>query len=586
MALGYAEYAAKSTLRAQQLEERLSCAETLLSLFDYANELFDEAINSGMRKGSDPKTQEKQETLKQWFRRDRASSGADAPSPPQPRPQQHPPLSSKSKVSQLGLNLNSDLHEALKSQLETPAGHRKLDTARLVSRIVGGFDETTDATLKKSLTDSGGALESIKEALSDRNATGEAALNAYTSMIEGLLLTLPEKRSNLVVARELDGMLGQFEEMLYAYEECIAVRRCGFLIGAYTVSCWWFEIYDLIRRLVLTSVISFVQPRSATQVTTTVLICFATLVLFGIVRPFAYERVLYVAYASYVELFLVAFVGLLLKARRRRRRRRCHHHFSSGRGCFEGRHVLLRAGKRNGQQRPGQLVLQRYHSRVALRYFRHAFAVPTVWHQAERRGQVFGALGQRAGGEADGEQGNEEGAGGSGEGAPPCTCTSARPAPISAACCGADPQRSRLCALGQGMEGVESPDDVRATLDETQDDIRDYESDQDEQQGDDAGKEGDADGQEGGDDDKAGEGDGGGGDGAPKEEAGGERKAGDAGNKKGKDKDKEGGKKEEKKSACPPRAAIAAARTPETRASQREYSFRVVAQARCRTVPS
>ena len=43
------------------------------------------------------------------------------------------------------------------------------------------------------------------------------------------------------------------------------------------------------------------------------LICFATLVLFGLYRPFAYERVLYVAYASYVELFLVAFVGLLLK---------------------------------------------------------------------------------------------------------------------------------------------------------------------------------------------------------------------------------------------------------------------------------
>lgn len=72
-------------------------------------------------------------------------------------------------------------------------------------------------------------------------------------------------------------------------------------------------MWELVRRLLLTSILAFVEPRTASQVTVGVIITFVTLILLGVFSPYAYSRPGFVAYASYIELFLVLFVGLLLK---------------------------------------------------------------------------------------------------------------------------------------------------------------------------------------------------------------------------------------------------------------------------------
>ena len=69
----------------------------------------------------------------------------------------------------------------------------------------------------------------------------------------------------------------------------------------------------MLRRALLTVVLAFVAPRTATQVTAGVIIAFATLVLLGLLRPYASPGQQRTAYIAQVELFLFLFVGLLLK---------------------------------------------------------------------------------------------------------------------------------------------------------------------------------------------------------------------------------------------------------------------------------
>lgn len=112
-----------------------------------------------------------------------------------------------------------------------------------------------------------------------------------------VLAALPEKGSRARVADAMDSEMAMLEECLFAFEECQALRRCGFLIQAFRVDCWWWEVYELVRRLVLTSILAFVQPRTASQVTVGVMVCFITLVLFGVLSPYAYDRPLFIGYA-------------------------------------------------------------------------------------------------------------------------------------------------------------------------------------------------------------------------------------------------------------------------------------------------
>ena len=94
-----------------------------------------------------------------------------------------------------------------------------------------------------------------------------------------------------------------------------ALRKVGFLIEAYTVQCWSWEVVELARKLILTSILALVAPGSATQVTVGVLVSFAMLLLFQRYRPYAAPGMTFVASVAQVYLFVFHFVGLLLKVR-------------------------------------------------------------------------------------------------------------------------------------------------------------------------------------------------------------------------------------------------------------------------------
>ena len=72
---------------------------------------------------------------------------------------------------------------------------------------------------------------------------------------------------------------------------------------------------ELARKLILTSILALVAPGSATQVTMGVLVAFAMLLLFQRHRPYAAPGLNFVASVAQVNLFVLLFVGLLLKVR-------------------------------------------------------------------------------------------------------------------------------------------------------------------------------------------------------------------------------------------------------------------------------
>ena len=72
------------------------------------------------------------------------------------------------------------------------------------------------------------------------------------------------------------------------------------------MQCWSWEVVELGRKLILTSILALVVPGSATQVTVGVLVAFAMLLLFQRHRPYAAPGMTFVASVAQVNLFVVS----------------------------------------------------------------------------------------------------------------------------------------------------------------------------------------------------------------------------------------------------------------------------------------
>ena len=172
--------------------------------------------------------------------------------------------------------------------------------------LVASFDDAADAE-----------HEAMAEQL-QAEAEAEALANPPPRLLFGLMPPPPPEadippRPPRGPAGGLRAVSGFLEELLLLYDEGVAVRGLPFLLTSYTCGCWYWELTELMRRALLTVVLAFVAPRTATQVTVGVIISFATLVALGLLRPYASPGQQRTAYIAQVELFLFLFVGLLLK---------------------------------------------------------------------------------------------------------------------------------------------------------------------------------------------------------------------------------------------------------------------------------
>ena len=87
----------------------------------------------------------------------------------------------------------------------------------------------------------------------------------------------------------------------------------SFLYKAYRKQYWWFEIYELLRKLLLTGLIIFIAAGTATQIAIACIICAVTMCLHLRLRPYEARGDDILQGFSLAEVLLVTYCALLLK---------------------------------------------------------------------------------------------------------------------------------------------------------------------------------------------------------------------------------------------------------------------------------
>ncbi|KAM3570220.1 hypothetical protein VYU27_007700 [Nannochloropsis oceanica] len=90
-------------------------------------------------------------------------------------------------------------------------------------------------------------------------------------------------------------------------------ENLSFLYKAYKRQYWWFEIYELIRKLFLTGLIIFIAAGTATQVAIACLVCAVTMCLHLRLAPYEERGDDILQAFSLAEILLVTYCALLLK---------------------------------------------------------------------------------------------------------------------------------------------------------------------------------------------------------------------------------------------------------------------------------
>eukprot|EP00946_MAST-07B_sp_MAST-7B-sp1_P003604 g3604.t1 len=92
-------------------------------------------------------------------------------------------------------------------------------------------------------------------------------------------------------------------------------QRLGFIYYSYREGCWWYEVVELSRKLVLNGLMVLVSDNNAaTRVVAGIGACFAYLLFMNYVRPYKCGSDFLLQNVCHVQLFLTALCGLLLKA--------------------------------------------------------------------------------------------------------------------------------------------------------------------------------------------------------------------------------------------------------------------------------
>ena len=92
-------------------------------------------------------------------------------------------------------------------------------------------------------------------------------------------------------------------------------QRLGFIYYSYREECWWYEIVELSRKLVLNAMMVLVSDNNAaTRVSVGVGACFFYLLFMNYVRPYTCNSDFLLQNVCHLQLFLTVLCGLVLKA--------------------------------------------------------------------------------------------------------------------------------------------------------------------------------------------------------------------------------------------------------------------------------
>ena len=86
-----------------------------------------------------------------------------------------------------------------------------------------------------------------------------------------------------------------------------------FLTGAYEPHMYWFEVFECLRRLLLSSFLILVDPGSSVQIVVAIIICLIAIKFYSFYNPFVEDSDDHLAEASQWQTFFVFFAALLIR---------------------------------------------------------------------------------------------------------------------------------------------------------------------------------------------------------------------------------------------------------------------------------
>jgi len=96
-------------------------------------------------------------------------------------------------------------------------------------------------------------------------------------------------------------------------EEKKSIKRLSFLYESYEPNCWWFEVFESLRRLILTGGQVFLRPGTATQIVISIVISLGSMKVYSKYSPFVKDEHDWLAEVGQWQLFFTIFAALLMK---------------------------------------------------------------------------------------------------------------------------------------------------------------------------------------------------------------------------------------------------------------------------------
>ena len=124
-----------------------------------------------------------------------------------------------------------------------------------------------------------------------------------TEFILGIEVTLDEEGAMQEAIRRRD----QYEKTDHR------LSRIKFLYQAYEPNCWWFEVFETFRRLLLTGGQVFMNPGTASQIVLNMLICLFSMRVYAQYQPYIEDKNDRLAEIAQWQLFFTMFAALCIK---------------------------------------------------------------------------------------------------------------------------------------------------------------------------------------------------------------------------------------------------------------------------------
>ena len=91
------------------------------------------------------------------------------------------------------------------------------------------------------------------------------------------------------------------------------IKALSFLYGAYEPRCYWFEVFETLRKLALTGGLVFLKPGTASQIMMSMILCLGSMRVYSGYKPFVEDKIDTFAEVAQWQLFFTMFAALAIR---------------------------------------------------------------------------------------------------------------------------------------------------------------------------------------------------------------------------------------------------------------------------------